>query len=263
MPISEVFQQNLLQHILLNGQEVEYRVVHSKTASKLRIKVSLNGVQVVLPKSREPEEARSFLLKNETWVTEQLDRVKQLSRVRRPEKSTHGRVLLRGETLPIRVIRSGNWQGPNRVTLNDSILDITCGANSRTPLATSLENWLRKEARQSIEMHLADVVTRVKRAPNRVYIMGQRTKWGNCSALGNLSFNWRLIMAPDFVLRYIVTHEVVHLAIPDHSQRFWLTVQSLCQSSERARQWLAANGHKLSVNLETLFTVTDEAISVD
>lgn len=127
------------------------------------------------------------------------------------------------------------------------MLAITYGSSSRTPLATSLENWLRKEARQSIEKNVADAVIRLKRVPNRIYIMGQRTKWGNCSARGNLSFNWRLIMAPDFVLRYIITHEVVHLAIPDHSRRFWLTVQSLCPSSERARQWLAANGHRLTI----------------
>jgi len=58
--------------------------------------------------------------------------------------------------------------------------------------------------------------------------MGQRTKWGNCSLLPNLSFNWRLIMAPEAVLRYLVTHEAVHLAVPDHSQEFRLTVRSLC-----------------------------------
>lgn len=250
---SEAFQQRSLQHVLLNGQKVEYRVVHSRTAKKLRIRVLLNGMQVVLPKSRQLEEAQTFLLENEKWVTEQLGRAKRLRRVRRPERSQHGRVLLRGDTLPIKVTRSENWQGPNRVTLDDATLVITCGSRPRTLLATSLENWLRKEARQSIEKNVADVAARVNRSPKRIYIMGQRTKWGNCSALGNLSFNWRLIMAPDFVLRYIVTHEVVHLAIPDHSQRFWLTVRSLCPSSERARQWLAANAHKLTVDLRMLF----------
>ena len=82
--------------------------------------------------------------------------------------------------------------------------------------------------------------------------MDQRTRWGSCSSRQNLSFNWRLIMAPEFVLRYLVTHEVVHLAIPDHSKRFWLTVQSLCPETERARQWLCANGGRLYVdfNLE-------------
>ena len=79
--------------------------------------------------------------------------------------------------------------------------------------------------------------------------MGQRTKWGNCSARRNLSFNWRLILAPDFVLRYLVTHEVVHLAIPDHSAKFWLTVQSLCPETEKAKQWLSTHYAQLTVDL--------------
>jgi predicted metal-dependent hydrolase len=54
-----------------------------------------------------------------------------------------------------------------------------------------------------------------------------------------------LVMAPDFVLHYIVTHEMVHLAVPDHSRKFWLTVQSLCPETERARQWLVANGQRI------------------
>ncbi len=79
--------------------------------------------------------------------------------------------------------------------------------------------------------------------------MDQQTKWGNCSSLGNLSFNWRIIMAPDSVLGYLVAHEVVHLAVPDHSHKFWLTLQSLCPNAERARQWLSANSHRLLVPL--------------
>jgi predicted metal-dependent hydrolase len=89
-------------------------------------------------------------------------------------------------------------------------------------------------------------------APRRVYVMEQRTKWGNCSAVRNLSFNWRLILAPDFVLRYLVTHEAVHLAVPDHSAKFWLTVQSLCPETERAKQWLSANGRKLAIGLDDI-----------
>jgi len=83
--------------------------------------------------------------------------------------------------------------------------------------------------------------------------MGQRTKWGNCSARRTLSFNWRLILAPDYVLRYLVTHETVHLAVPDHSAKFWLTVQSLCMDTGRARQWLARHRADLIVDLGALF----------
>ena len=138
----------------------------------------------------------------------------------------------------------------NRIVLESGAIVIRCARGSKTAPSRSLERWLRKQAREEIDRQLSIVAKRLKRVPRRVYVMDQRTKWGNCSTRQNLSFSWRLICAPDFVLRYLVTHETVHLAIPDHSQRFWLTVQSLCPQTERARQWLCANEHKLRFDLE-------------
>ncbi len=123
------------------------------------------------------------------------------------------------------------------------------GAGSQTPAARSLENWLRKQARTEIESCLAVVTARLRQRARRVFVMGQRMKWGNCSARRNLSFNWRLILAPEFVLRYLVTHEAVHLAIPDHSAKLWLTVQRLCRETERAKQWLCAHQAQLTIDL--------------
>jgi predicted metal-dependent hydrolase len=80
--------------------------------------------------------------------------------------------------------------------------------------------------------------------------MGQRTKWGNCSSQRNLSFNWRLILVPEFVLRYLITLEAVHLAVPDHSAKFWLTVRSLSCETEKAKQWRSASGQRLTVDLK-------------
>jgi predicted metal-dependent hydrolase len=117
-----------------------------------------------------------------------------------------------------------------------------------TPVDRSLKSWLRHQARAEIKRHLDAVTTRLRKRYRRVYVMEQRTKWGNCSARQNLSFNWRLILAPDFVLRYLVTHEAVHLNVP--SPKFWLTVQSLCPHTERAKQWLSANGTRLVLEFD-------------
>jgi hypothetical protein len=88
-------------------------------------------------------------------------------------------------------------------------------------------------------------------ATNQYRVQGVRQcREDSCSARQNLSFNWQLILAPDFVLRYLVTHEAVHLDVPDHSARFWLTVQSLCPHTERAKQWLSANGTKLILEFD-------------
>ena len=168
-------------------------------------------------------------------------------RLRRPSVRDDEHILFRGNPVAVRVVCSQTWRAPNKVAIEHDAITVTCKPGSKTAPARSLENWLRKQARERIEQHIADISKRLKRAPNRIYVMGQRTKWGNCSALGNLSFNWRLVMAPDFVLRYIVTHEMVHLAVPDHSRKFWLTVQSLCPETERARQWLVANGQRIQL----------------
>ena len=102
--------------------------------------------------------------------------------------------------------------------------------------------------------YLSRVTARLGCRSAQIFVMDQRTKWGNCSSRRNLSFNWRIILAPDYVLQYIVTHEAVHLAIPDHSAKFWLTVQSLCRDTERARQWLAGHAGDLAVDLTAVCT---------
>jgi len=237
------------RRLLLDGHEVEWRVVRSATAKKLRIKVGLHGVVVVLPEGRDAEEASAFVSSQRAWVADQISRIGKLNGVRRPLVHGGEQILLQGDTVAVQIVRSHTWRAPNKVVFERDMntITVTCKVDHKTEPTRSLEFWLRKQARLSIDQHVADVGKRLKRTPNRVYVMGQRTKWGNCSALGNLSFNWRLVMAPEFVLRYIVTHEMVHLAVPDHSRKFWLTVQSLCAETEKARQWLVANGDRIQL----------------
>lgn len=256
MAVAEVMGARGQSTILLGGKAVECRLVPSRAARKLRIKVKPHGIEVVVPEGRTSEEALAFVIANQDWAVEQLARARGLAALRRPETLSLGQLLFQGESVPVRVIRSEGWRAPNRVMLERSGILITCAADGSTSPGRSLENWLRKQARDRIEQHLEVVAKRIKRSHGRVYVMDQRTKWGNCSALGNLSFNWRLIMAPEYVLRYIVTHEMVHLAVPDHSPKFWLTVLSLCRETERARQWLVANGGRLTIDIRNLLPAT-------
>jgi len=238
------------QHrIRVGGRRINYRIVLSKAARKLRVRVGPNGVEVVQPIERNGEDVSAFLDRNEGWLLDQLNRVERLGRLRRPEKRRACEILFRGEPTQVRIEMTETRARGNFVDFIDSEIVVRRGAGSRTPAARSLENWLRKQARTEIENHLAVVTARLRQRAQRVYVMGQRTKWGNCSVRRNLSFNWRLIQAPDFVLRYLVTHEAVHLAIPDHSAKFWLTVQSLCRETERAKQWLCSHQAQLTVDL--------------
>ena len=239
------------QHQIRFGPHlIEYRIVRSKAAAKLRVRVGPNGVEVVQPAARNGQDVSAFLRRNEVWILDQLQRVERLHSVRGPQERPAGEILFHGEPVQVRIEAMGTWARASSIAVADGQIVIRRGRAPRTIVSRSLERWLRREARTEITRHLAAVTARLGREPDRVYVMEQRTKWGNCSARGNLSFNWRLILAPDFVLRYIVTHEAVHLAVPDHSRKFWLTVQSLCPDSERARQWLTRHQGQLTVDLE-------------
>lgn len=253
MVLPDMARPEANKSLLPNGQEVEWLLVRSPAAKMLRIKVGQDGIRVVLPEGRHSDEAATFLTKNHAWLTEQLERARRLVKLRKVERRSKESVLFRGESVPVSVVRDQQWRAANKVSLENGAIQITVGGLSRTDASRSLENWMRRQARERIEQRISVLESRVKRTPNRIYVMGQRTKWGNCSSLGNLSFNWRLVMAPDYVLSYIVTHEMTHLAIPDHSQKFWLTVQSLCPEMDKARQWLVANsGRVLAVNLDVV-----------
>ena len=240
------------RRIELAGRQVDYDAVLSKVARQTRARVGPTGVEVVQPVAASDEAVSAFLRRNENWILAQLDRVARLGGVMRPVQRACGEMLYRGKATQVRVEFADTRARGNRVSWTDGEIVVRRGAKTHTPVVRGLENWLRNQARSAVTAYLPEVTARIGVVPRRVYVMGQRTKWGSCSSCRNLSFNWRLILAPDFVLRYLVTHEAVHLVVPDHSARFWLTVQSLCPDTEHAKQWLSRHQAELAVNLETV-----------
>ena len=238
--------------IVLSGNRIDYDVVVSKTTNQSRLRVGPGGVEVIQPVGVGEEEASTFLRRNENWVLAQLERVSSMRALRRPTRRQPGEILYRGESTSVRLEIANTKARGNLVRWSDGEIIVRRGMETRTSAARGLENWLRRQARSAIVDCLPELTKRIRQRPGRVYVMDQRTKWGGCSSRGNLSFNWRLILAPEFVRRYLVTHEVVHLAVPDHSPKFWLTLQSLCPEMERAKQWLSRHHAQLTVNLASI-----------
>src|SRR5262245_20485853 len=130
------------QHqIRLGGRMVDYRLVESKAARKLRVRVGPHGVEVVHPPSRNGEEACEFLVANGSWVLDQLDRAERLRRVRRPVQCAAGQLLFRGEMTRVRVETMSSRSAGNLVRLVEGAVVVSQGPRSRTPVARSLEFW--------------------------------------------------------------------------------------------------------------------------
>lgn len=105
-----------------------------------------------------------------------------------------------------------------------------------------LEKVYRKKARQQLEARAAYFAGLMGVTYNRITIRAARTRWGSCSAQGNLNFHWKLILMPPEVLDYVVVHELAHRKEMNHSARFWAEVEKVLPDYKRRRKWLKEYG---------------------
>ena len=106
---------------------------------------------------------------------------------------------------------------------------------------------LAEKAKREIPLRVAYYAPIVGITYGRITIRNQRSKWGSCSAAGNLNFNCLLMLAPPEVLDYVVVHELAHFYHMDHSKAFWSTVESVLPDYETHRRWLNEHGQELRV----------------
>lgn len=97
--------------------------------------------------------------------------------------------------------------------------------------------------------HLSEITVKKAKELNcrvsSVAIKDTKSRWGSCSTLGNINYNWRICMAPEYAIDYLICHEVSHLKHPNHSADFWNTVKSICPNFEEGRHWLKIKGKNL------------------
>lgn len=150
-----------------------------------------------------------------------------------------------GAAVPVHGINRTLIKAPGvrgRAVLDETTL---CVPGDPAHFARRVTDWLKAEARRVIEPLADETARRGDLRRGRVTVRDTKSRWGSCSHDGRLSFSWRLIMAPSFVLEYVVAHEVAHLAERNHSARFWHMVDELTATRETGEAWLSAHGTRL------------------
>jgi predicted metal-dependent hydrolase len=109
-------------------------------------------------------------------------------------------------------------------------------------LARRLTDWLKLAARQELTAAAQRYAAAMGVGFRRITVRDQKSRWGSCSAAGDLSFSWRLVLTPAHVLDYVAAHEVAHLKHMDHGPQFWRLVLKHCPDAVRAKKWLKTNG---------------------
>lgn len=217
------------------GSEIALSVRRSGRARHILLHVgTLDGsVELVLPNRVPLSEGMAFARSKRNWIEQRLAKVQQ-----RVPFEDGMEVPVLGVPHIIQHIPAAR----GRVRRDGAALV----AESRPEhLARRVRDWFCAEARREITARVDDKARRLGQSRGRITIRDQRTRWGSCSYSGNLNFSWRLIMAPEHVLDYVVAHEVAHLRELNHGERFWSLVEGLSDDISGSRQWLAQNGLQL------------------
>jgi len=142
-------------------------------------------------------------------------------------------------------MQNRNACGINAVTLENNQLIVSLHSSGVGLSSHELEQWLKSQAVKMINEKVNKFSKTMGLHYNRVVVRDQKSRWGSCSCLKNLNFNWRLIMAPEAVLDYVIIHELCHLKEMSHSKAFWDLVAKYCPQWHERRDWL--DNHSLEI----------------
>ena len=214
-------------------EEIAYTVRRSARARRVRVAVDADdGVRVTLPARAREREAALAVAELRPWIERRLAAV----------RAARERLAIPAGHVPYLGSQLALAPEPGRVRAHRRGDVLHVPADDARP---AIERWYRRAARDEIARRLDAAVAELGRRYEKLTIRGQRTRWGSCSTTGAMSFNWRLLLAPEHVLDYVVWHEACHLVVMDHSRAYWALLERHRPGYREPQRWLRDNGAAL------------------
>ncbi len=233
LPDSEVIP--LRRDPLLPAEPCPVRWRRSARARRvsLRIDAARGDVVVTLPNRASRKQGVALLTEHAGWVMQKLGGLA-------PERPFEA-----GAVVPIGGVEHVICHAPERrgsAFVEDGALVV---AGEAAFIARRVRDFLRAEALRRIVLAARPHCEALGVSPSAIRLKDTRSRWGSCAPNRTLAFSWRLILAPDWVLDYVVAHEVAHLREMNHSPRFWAVVESRTPHRHTATAWLRQHGAAL------------------
>ena len=216
----------------------------SARAKRMRIELRPDrSLLIVIPDGTREDQWLAFLLSKKQWIARNLQRSAQQQD---PKNTTTGfpsqlELVCTGQKYQTCRVTGAQ----NRAILVDSKLDLVCDQYSEMLAYQVLRRWLIKQARGEFTARLQRISIATGLKWNRLSIRGQKTRWGSCSAKGNISLNFKLLFLPANLVDHVLLHELVHTREMNHSHRFWALMMKFDPQCDNHRSELRNAGRRL------------------
>ena len=226
--------------VLCGERSYELAVVRHPRARRytIRVRDAFRDVVLTMPRRGNLADARVFAQKNVDWIAAKLARLPDIVPF-----AVGAIVPFRG--VSHRIAHRTNTRGTVWIEQAEPGGNLICVAGSAAHISRRVTDFLKREARRVLIEASRAHAAKIGVGIGKISLRDSASRWGSCSESGALSYSWRLILAPAFVLDYLAAHEIAHRIELNHSNRFWDLLDSMTPDRKRAEAWLAAHGNSL------------------
>ena len=232
------------ERVGIGNVSLEIQIKRTNRKRTISLQVKDNKLIINAPRTVSRKNLDEVIQRKQKWI-------KQRAILNFEEQNLRNRKFIDNETFYFR----GNeyrlsliWGGKEEVKIVDGLLLVTFkddrSIDSKN-VKSLIEDWYVRESTKILNTRTYEFAKKMKVRPTEITVKNYVSKWGSCTAKNKISYNWRIIMAPDCIVDYLIIHELCHIIEHNHSKNFWNYVGTYCEDFQKKRKWLRENGHML------------------
>lgn len=229
------------------GETIRFEIKY-KNRGTIGIAIdSYGNIEVLAPKKTPDERVIQVLEANWEVIQNKVKEMKE--RLDGPQEKVFENdesFLYLGKSYPIKIVTDVNIT-QNRVVFEGGVLQIYVRQLDNSTIKQSLKRFYYQQCKSLVEERISFYQPNFKTKPRSIRIMDSNTKWGTCDSNLQLTFNWKLAMAPIDVIDYVVVHEMCHMVHLNHDRSFWRLVGKIMPDYKEKENWLGLSGWRMTV----------------
>lgn len=227
--------------------------VHRRPRRTVGVVVRADGsVEVHAPRRAPDREIRGVVEEFRPWIEKKRrEALLRQRRLKARQFDDGDEVPYLGGSLRLRIAET-DGAPPEAVVREGGALRVTVPrdltpTSRRAVVRFAVQRWLLDEAREIFHRRHVAMSRETGLSALRVVIKNMRSRWGSCGTDRLMNLNWRLVLAPEKVIDYVLVHELTHIVEPNHSPAFWRKVAKHCAHCAESRSWLRRHGDDLEL----------------
>lgn len=232
----------------IDGQEIPIKRFYERRKN-VRISVGKESILLRIPSFMSQEQRHKYHIWAKDWISKQLEKSKESLNHLIPMNYQSGdHIVCMGKDYSLYLIeksRSTNSAKIDKNKISISLNEKLYGIQKSETIKTLLSRILGKKYKHELEKRL-ELINKhyFGHEVKSLRLKYNRSNWGSCSSSGNINLSTRLLMAPQWVIDYVIVHELAHMNEMNHSKKYWSIVEKVYPEYKRAEKWLKVYGPK-------------------